>query len=155
MEEYIGSLLPIGPEQIFQLGRQCLHKDFTVAGPSAGIRNFEYGTMPFRLDDRPRHVAPDRPQQSHNGSGLKAADSAGERKLAREAGSATRLRVQMVDRVGTGVDQVAARGLKNRQEPVVSDRGIDHAKSISHRPVQPGISLVEEAPRRRRGLSNE
>jgi hypothetical protein len=61
----------------------------------------------------------------------------------------------MVDRVGAGINQVAARVLENRQEPFVRDRGIDHAKRISHRTVQPRISLVEEAPRRRRRLSNE
>jgi hypothetical protein len=61
----------------------------------------------------------------------------------------------MVDRLGAGIDQVAARALKNRQESFVRDRGIDYAKSFSHRPVQSRILLVKEAPRSRRRLANE
>jgi hypothetical protein len=126
-----------------------------MARPTAGVGNFEYRPTPSRQAHRPPHVILYRPQQGHNGNRLKPADTPGKRRLTGQTGRSPRWWVKMIHRVSARINQVAARVLKNRQEPFVRDRRIDSAKRISNCPVQPGISLIEEPPRSRRGLSNE
>ena len=110
--------------------------------------------MPTRAGGRCCDVAFDRAHDRGDAPRVELRDGSGERRLGGTACGAARFRVQMVDGVGTEVDQVAARGLESGEE-IFAGGAIDCDKRIAHGAVEAGVGLVEESSRGGWGFANE
>lgn len=141
--------------QLRDYRREGIYEYFPVTCPAPGIWKVDGRAAPTRPQKRARHVPFDRTQQSRNHRGLELADRFRKRSLAGPASRPPRFGIEIINRSSTEIDQIATRRLKDRKKVLVVDCGIDHPESVAHRPIKPGVALVEEAPGSRSRFPNE
>jgi hypothetical protein len=122
-----------------------IYKHFFVTRPASGIRQMDDGAAPARPCQCLLHVLFDGTQQSRNHRGPQLDNSFRKRCLTRPARRPPRFRIEVIHGPSTQIHQIATRSLKDREKVLVMDRGVHHSERIAHRPVKPGVALIEEA----------
>jgi hypothetical protein len=126
-----------------------------VARPPSRIRQMDHHASPPRPQKSARHVSFDGTQQSRNHRGLQFDNQARKPLLVGPASRPPRFGIEAIHRLSTKVDQIAPGGTKNREKVLIIDCRIDRSEGIAHRPVKPGIALIEEAPGHRSRFPDE
>ncbi len=115
----------------------------------------EERTLPIRGSSGSRDVALNRADHGGNHGWLKAGDGAGERTLIGMANGPPLFCRKVIDGLRTEVDQIAARGLEQREKITLVNGWIHAMERFEHRAIKARVSLIEEPARSRRSLSDE
>lgn len=129
---------------VCEIGSKFEDEPVFVAGPSSRVGQVEEGAVPIGEGCSAEDIGFDRADDGDDVVRLEAGNGACKGGFGGDAGGAAVGGGELIDRLRTEVDQVAAGRLKSGKEIGVVDGGIDGLEGFADGAIEAGVAIIEE-----------